>query len=137
MDLGNKTNLEIIKKYCLAVGGCSKLRKCKSCAESVQVCSHCIDKVYKYDMVQLLRELYATPKVSAPTPPKTGKGTELNRSQIRNILELHKSDKSLNYIATELHLSFRTVKNVVNRSFKNERANQKVEEVWKEMNQGE
>lgn len=137
MDLGNKVNLDIIKKFCLAAGGCSKLRKCKSYTEKVQVCSQCIDKVYKYDMVELLRELYATPKGSAPTPPKTGKGTELNRSQIRKILELHKMGNSLNYIATELHLSFRTVKNVVNRSFKNERANQKVEEVWKEMNQGE
>ena len=137
MDLGNKTNLEIIKKFCLAAGGCAKLRKCKSYTERVQVCSQCIDKVYKYDMVELLRELYATPKGSVPTPPKTGKGTELNKSQIRNILELHKNGKSLNGIATELHLSFRTVKNVVNRSFKNTKANKKVEEVWKEMNQGE
>ena len=137
MDLGNKTNLEIIKKFCLAAGGCAKLRKCKSYTERVQVCSQCIDKVYKYDMVELLRELYATPKGSAPTPPKTGKGTELNKSQIRNVLDLHKSGKCMNSIATELHLSFRTVKNVINRSFKNSKANEKVEEVWKEMNQGE
>lgn len=136
MDLGNKTNLGIIKKFCLADGGCAKLRKCKSYTEKVQVCSQCIDKVYKYDMVELLRELYATPKSSAPIPPKTGKGTELNKSQIRNVLDLHKSGKSLNFIATELHLSFRTVKNVVNRSFKNSKANEKVEEVWKEMNSG-
>ena len=49
MDLGNKANLAIIKKYCLADGGCPKLKKCKDYTEKVQVCSQCIDKVYKFE----------------------------------------------------------------------------------------
>lgn len=133
MDLGNRTNLEIIKKFCLVDGGCPKLSKCKDYTERVKVCSQCIDKVYKFDMVEILRELYATPTYTKPTPPRTGKSTELSKGKIKEILLLHKDGLNINQIATELHLQFRTVKNVVNKSFKNSLANEKVEEVEKEL----
>ncbi len=133
MDLGNKTNLDIIKKFCLVDGGCPKLAKCKDYTERVKVCSQCIDKVYKYDMVEILRELYATP-TSSPLPPGKGKNTEQSVAQIRKILSLyHYEEWSINKIAKELHLQHLTVKNVVNCSFKNECSNQKVQNVKNEM----
>ena len=135
MDLGNKDNLEIIKKYCLVEGGCPKLRKCKSYQEKVQVCSQCIDKIYKYDMVEILRELYGNQGTTPtkPVPPKTGKGTEKNITQIKKILLLHKDGKSINKIANLLHFSHRTVKNVVNMSFENESSNEKVKRAREEL----
>ena len=139
MDLGNKTNLDIIKKYCLVDGGCPKLKKCKSYQEKVQVCSQCIDKVYKYDMVEILRELYgdkgSTPTPAKPTPPRTGKGTERSTTEIKRILEMYyNKGMNINQIRKELHLQHLTVKNVVNMSFKNPTSNEKVRLVKEEMN---
>jgi len=136
MDLGNKTNLEIIKKFCLVEGGCPKLRKCRTYEEKMAVCSQCIDKVYKYDLIELLRELYAaTPTTSSPAPTrnKSGKSTELNKVQIEKILTLHNQGLTINKIAVELNIQFRTVKNVINQSFKNEDANLKVKEILEDM----
>lgn len=134
MDLGNKNNLNIIKKYCLVDGGCPKLAKCKDYTERVKVCSQCIDKVYKYDMVEILRELYATPtSPPKPTPPRTGKGTELSDREIKDVLLLYRQGNSINKVSEELHLQFRTVKNVINKSFKNESSNRKVEKNEKEL----
>lgn len=135
MDLGNANNLKIIKKYCLADGGCPKLKKCKDYTERVQICSQCIDKVYKYDMVEILRELYSdkgsTPK---PTPPRTGKGTELSVAKIRLILDLYYNhNKSINEIRLELHLQYLTVKNVIHQSFKNQTSNEKIRKIKEEM----
>ena len=132
-DVGNKTNIEIIKKYCLAEGGCPKLSKCKDYAQRVKECSKCTDKVYKYDMIEIMRELYATP-TSSPLPPGKGKATEQSVAQIRRILSLYHYEKcSINKIAKELHLQHLTVKNVVNCSFENECSNQKVQNVKNEM----
>lgn len=133
MDLGNRTNLEIIKKFCLVDGGCPKLSKCKDYTERVKVCSQCIDKVYKYDMVEILRELYATP-TSSPLPPGKGKSTELSKAQIEKILTLYHSEKwSINRIAKDLHLQHLTVKNVIYGTFKSEYANEKVQNIKNEM----
>lgn len=138
MDIGNEKNLQIIKKYCLADGGCPKLKKCKSYTERVQVCSQCIDKVYKWDMVEILRELYAnqgTSQPKPPTPPKTGKGTELSTAKIKLILDYYYNQgKSVNEIRKELHLQHLTVKNVINEGFKNESSNEKVRKIKEEMN---
>lgn len=137
MDLGNKTNLDIIKKYCLADGGCPKLKKCKDYTEKVQVCSQCIDKVYKFDMVEILRELYGDKGSTStkPTPPTTGKGTELSTAKIRLILDYyHNQGMSINQIRQELHLQHLTVKNVIYQTFKNETSNEKVRKVKEEMN---
>ena len=138
MDLGNKTNLDIIKKYCLADGGCPKLKKCKDYTEKVQVCSQCIDKVYKFDMVEILRELYgdkdSTPTHAKPTPPTTGKGTEQSTAEIGRILDLYYNEGlNMNQIRKELHLQHLTVKNVINESFKNPTSNEKVRLVKEEM----
>lgn len=138
MDLGNKTNLDIIKKYCLADGGCPKLKKCKDYTEKVQVCSQCIDKVYKFDMVEILRELYgdkgSTPTPAKPTPPTTGKGTEQSTAEIGRILDLYYNEGlNMNQIRKELHLQHLTVKNVINESFKNPTSNEKVRLVKEEM----
>ena len=139
MDLGNKANLSIIMKYCLADGGCPKLKKCKDYTEKVQVCSQCIDKVYKFDMVEILRELYgdkgSTSTPAKPTPPRTGKGTERSTTEIKRILDMyHNKGMTINQIRKELHLQHLTVKNVVNMSFKNETSNEKVRKVKEEMN---
>lgn len=139
MDLGNKNNLEIIKKFCLVEGGCPKLKKCNGYQEKVAICSQCIDKIYKYDMIELLRELYNPTTTTTPTPPTTstrsttGKSTELNKIQIEKILVLHSKGSTLNRIAKDLNIQFRTVKNVVNQSFKNEKSNQKVKDILEEM----
>lgn len=138
MDLGNKTNLDIIKKYCLADGGCPKLKKCKDYTEKVQVCSQCIDKIYKFDMVEILRELYgdkgSTPTPAKPTPPTTGKGTEQSTAEIGRILDLYYNEGlNMNQIRKELHLQHLTVKNVINESFKNPTSNEKVRLVKEEM----
>ena len=138
MDLGNKNNLEIIKKYCLADGGCPKLKRCKDYTEKVQVCSQCIDKVYKFDMVEILRELYgdkgSTPTPAKPTPPRTGKGTEQSTAEIGRILDLYYNEGlNMNQIRKELHLQHLTVKNVINESFKNPTSNEKVRLVKEEM----
>ena len=96
----------------------------------------CTNVLNKVDLVDLLSQLHNndTPTTTKPPIPTTGKGTELNNSEIRKILTLYHIDLiPITRIASDYRFSFRTVKNVVNQSFKNETSNEKVRRIIDEM----
>ena len=135
MNKGFKTNMKIAESLCLTPGGCPKLKGVTNYAERVTKCAGCTNVLNKVDLVDLLSQLHNndTPTTKPPIPT-TGKGTELNNSEIRKILTLYHIDLiPITRIASDYRFSFRTVKNVVNQSFKNETSNEKVRRIIEEM----
>ena len=138
MNLGFDVNLKIAEKYCLAPGGCPKLKGKTDYNERMTICSGCNNYLHKVDLIDLLNHYYTTSTTntdipSRPTKPPKGKSTELSKTQIKKILLLSAEGMSKNRIATELKLHFTTVKNVIELGFKNEMANEKVKSVKDEM----
>ena len=138
MNLGFDTNLKIAEKYCLHPDGCPKLKGKTDYNERMAICAGCNNYLNKVDLVDLLNYYYTntpTPTTisSKPKTTPTGKSTELSKTQIKKILMYDKDGWTKNKIATELKLHFSTVKNVINLSFKNEKANEKVKQIIDEM----
>lgn len=135
MNLGIDKNLKIAEKYCFADGGCKKLKGKTEYNERLAICAGCTNYLNKIDLIDLLNYYRTQSELPCPMPsshsiPRTGKGTELSITQIKKVLLLYYVDgKSLTAIQNELGLQFRTVKNVVNLSFKNESSNEKVKMV--------
>lgn len=126
--------IELAEKCCLNPAGCPFQKDCITYEDRKQKCSNCKNVLDKVDLVELLKYFYtSTPSSTHSKRTSAGKSTELNSTEIKNILLLHKDGLNINQIANELHLQFRTVKNVVNKSFKNSLANEKVEEVENEL----
>ena len=138
MNRGIKTNLKIAECWCLNPNGCPKLKGITEYQEKVNKCGGCTDVLNKIDLVDLLNHLYhsndATPTTTKPPTPKTGKGTELSNVDIKKILTLYHIDLiPITRIAKENGFSFRTVKNVVNQTFKNETSNERVRKIKEKM----
>lgn len=138
MNRGFKKNMEIAEHLCLTPGGCPKLKGKVEYQERVSVCAGCNNVLNKIDLVDLLNHLYtnpSSPTTTKPPTPTTGKGTELSKSDIKKILTLYHIDLiPITRIASDYGFSFRTVKNVVNQSFKNPTSNEKVKKIKDEMN---
>ena len=136
MNVGLKNNIKIAEKYCLAPEGCPKLKGKTDYNEKLAICAGCTNYLNKIDLVELLQHYYtSSPTTTKPPTPTTGKGTELSKADIKKILTLyHIECIPITRIAQDYGFSFRTVKNVVNQSFKNPTSNKKVEEILKEMN---
>lgn len=133
MDLGNKNNITIMKKYCLN-GSCPKLEKGKTYEEKVSICSKCIDKVYKYDMLKIIEELLKQQETNPTLKRYTkGKGLELSDKDIERVLVLLSEEKSVNAIKEETGYSWRTISNIKNLSFKNEDNNAKIKQIKQEL----
>ena len=138
MNLGIKDNMKIAEKYCLNPEGCPKLKGITDYNEKLSKCAGCTNYLNKIDLVELLRELHNTAPTSTSSQSKSrrntnGKNTELNKSEIKKILELNDSGYTINGICVELGLQYRTVKNVLTLGFKNEASNEKVRNVMKEL----
>ncbi len=140
MNLGIDTNIKIAEKYCLHPSGCPKLRGKTDYNEKLSICAGCTNYLNKIDLIELLHYYASNNNTSTTTPapvkpkkPPKGKSTELNKSQIKKILTLHNQGFTKNKIATELTLHFTTVKNVIELGFKNDEANQKVQQVMDEL----
>lgn len=136
MNMGIPKNLEIAQAFCLNPKGCPLQKGCKTYDDRQQKCSACRNKLEKVDLVDLLNYFYTTSTSDTshkPIPHTTGKSTELSKTQIKNILILHSQGYSINKISVKLHLQFRTVKKVIEKGFKNQNSNLKVEEVEKEL----
>jgi len=134
MNVGIEKNLEIALVFCLNPNGCPLQSDCKTYDDRQQKCSACRNKLEKVDLVDLLNHLYKNGGCGKKANRVyKGKNTELSKVQIENILSLHSDGYSINKISEELHLQFRTVKNVINLSFKNALANEKVQNIKNEM----
>lgn len=138
MNKGFKTNMKIAESLCLTPGGCPKLKGVTNYAERVTKCAGCTNVLNKIDLVDLLKQLHTdgtpTTTTTKPATPTTGKGTELSKVDIRKILTLYHIDLiPITRIASDYGFSFRTVKNVVNQSFKNPTSNEKVKNIKDEM----
>ena len=137
MNHGFKKNMEIAEHSCLTPGGCPKLKGITDYQERVTKCAGCTNVLNKVDLVDLLNHLHNTsssPTSTKPPTPTTGKGTEQSIWKIKKILTLHYVDLiPITRIASDYGFSFRTVKNVVNQSFKNETSNEKVRRAIDEM----
>lgn len=133
MNLGNEKNVLIMKKFCLG-GSCPKLEKAKTYEEKVSICSKCIDKIYKYDMLLIIEELLKnqekTPKLERYSK---GKGLELSDKDVERVLVLLSEGKSVNQVKEETGYSWRTINNIKNLSFKNEDNNRRVVEIKREL----
>ena len=137
MDLGIEQNLKIAEKYCLNPHGCPKLKGKTDYNEKLAICAGCTNYLNKIDMVDLLTYYHntSTPPTTHTPTPRTGKGTELSKYDIERILTLYHIDlQPITRISLECGYSFRTVKNVVNQSFKNSKSNEKVQKIKEEMN---
>ena len=137
MNRGLDVNLKIAESLCLTPGGCPKLKGKTEYQERVSVCAGCNNVLNKVDLVDLLNHLHTSysPTTTKPPTPTTGKGTELSKADIRKILTLYHIDLiPITRIAKDHGFSFRTVKNVVNQSFKNPTSNEKVQKIKDEMN---
>ena len=134
-NVGLKTNMKIAEKYCLSPEGCPKLKGITNYNERLSKCAGCTNYLNKIDLVELLRELYNNTHTYSPSPTHKGKGksTELSKSQIKKILQLHNDGYSQTRITRELNLPNRTVKNVLTLGFKNELANDKVRACQQEL----
>lgn len=136
MKLTLSKKIELAEKCCLNPAGCPFQKDCVTYEDRKQKCSNCKNVLDKVDLVELLRHFYtSTPSTTQTKRKRTGAGksTELSKAEIKEILLLHKDGKNYNQICTELHLQFRTVKNVITKGFKNKKANEKVEEVENEL----
>lgn len=134
MNLGIENNIKIAQRYCLNPNGCPKLKGKTDYNEKLTICAGCTNYLNKIDLVELLQYYTTTPPTTTTRTFKgKGKSTELSRTQIREILTLHRDGMSMTAIQKEMGLQFRTVKNVINLSFKNELANKKVREVIEDM----
>lgn len=138
MNRGVKTNLKIAQSWCLKPEGCPKLKGITDYQERVNKCAGCTNVLNKIDLVELLNHLYndgtPTTTTTKPPTPTTGKGTELSKADIKKILTLYHIDLiPITRIALEYGFSFRTVKNVVHQSFKNQTSNEKVQKIKDEM----
>jgi DNA-binding NarL/FixJ family response regulator len=142
MDLGIDKNLKIAEKYCFADGGCKKLKGKTDYNERLSICAGCTNYLNKIDLIDLLNHYRATSSSSSssssisssPSIPRTGKGTEQSVTKIKKVLLLYHVDGlSITAIQNKLGLQFRTVKNIVNQSFKNESSNEKVRAVKEEL----
>jgi DNA-binding NarL/FixJ family response regulator len=131
--------LEIAEKYCFANGGCPKLKGKTDYNERMTTCAGCNNYLNKIDLIDLLNHYRATSSSSSsisssPSIPRTGKGTEQSVTKIKKVLLLYYVDGlTLTAIQNKLGLQFRTVKNIVNQSFKNESSNEKVRAVKEEL----
>lgn len=139
MNKGIKTNLKIAESWCLNPNGCPKLKGITDYQERVNKCGGCTNVMNKIDLVDLLNHLYNsnddTPTITKTPTPRTGKGTELSKYDIERILTLYHIDlQPITRISLECGYSFRTVKNVVNQSFKNSKSNEKVRKIKEELN---
>ena len=136
--------MKILRTYCLKPGGCSALTGKTEYDERKTLCSRCNNYLLKIDFLEIIQELQkeieelknsdsnqSSPRIKNSNP--TGKSTELNKADIRRILTMYADGYTINKIHDELHCSNTTVKNVVNQSFKNEKANEKVRLVIEEM----
>lgn len=133
MNLGVENNLKIVKKYCLD-GKCPKLEKAKTYEEKVSVCSTCIDKVYKYDLLELVASmLNENEKKPTLSRYSKGKGIELSDKDIERVLILISEEKTTNNIKEETGYSWRTINNIRNLTFKNPDNNEKVKEIKREL----
>ena len=137
MNLGIDKNLKIAEKYCFADGGCKKLKGKTDYNERLSICAGCTNYLNKIDLIDLL-DYYrtTTPTPSSPTSSiqRTGKRTEQSIPKIKKVLLLYHVDGlSITAIQNELKLQFRTVKNIVNQSFKNEDSNEKVRKAKEEL----
>ena len=136
MNLGIKDNMKIAEKYCLNPEGCPKLKGITDYNEKLSKCAGCTNYLNKIDLVELLRELHNTAPTSSQSKSRrntNGKNTELNKSEIKKILELNDSGYTINGICVELGLQYRTVKNVLTLGFKNEASNEKVRNVMNKL----
>lgn len=133
MNFGTKTNLGILRDNCL-FGVCPKREKGKTYEEKVSICSKCIDKVYKFDMLEIIEELVkeqeSSPKLERYNK---GKGLELSDKDIEKVLVLLSEGKSVNQVKEETGYSWRTINNIKNLSFKNEDNNRRVVEIKREL----
>lgn len=133
MNLGTENNLKIVKKFCIGTQ-CPKLQKAKTYEEKVSVCSQCIDKLYKYDMLvlieELLKEKEKTPKLERY---RKGKGLELSDKDVERVLLLIKEEKTTNQIKEETGYSWRTIDHIRNLTFKNPDNNEKVKQIKREL----
>lgn len=144
MNRGIDINMKIAECWCLNPNGCPKLKGITEYQEKVNKCGGCTDVLNKIDLVELLNHLYnsteCTPTTTDTKPPLPthGKGTELSRSDIKKILTFYHIDLiPITRIAKENGFSYRTVKNVVNQTFKNETSNEKVKKIKDEMDLAE
>lgn len=134
-----KTKMEIAEKYCLSPEGCPKLKGITDYNERLTKCAGCTNYLNKIDLVELLREFYdnsptTTTSSTTSTFKGRGKNTEQSITMIKKILTLyHKEGYTQTRIARELHLSHRTVKNVLTLGFKNEPSNEKVRACQQEL----
>ena len=133
MNLGNKNNIVVMQKYCLN-GSCPKLEKGKTYEEKVSICSKCIDKVYKYDMMKIIEELLKQQETNPTLKRYTkGKGLELSEKDIERVLLLINDGKSTNQIKEECGYSWRTIDNIRNLTFKNEDNNAKIKQIKQQL----
>lgn len=137
MEQKLQENLKIAEKYCFAEGGCKKLKGKTDYAERMTICASCNNYLHKIDLIDLLSYYRTTtPTPSSPTSSiqRTGKRTEQSIPKIKKVLLLYHVDGlSITAIQNELKLQFRTVKNIVNMSFKNEDSNEKVKRAKEEL----
>ena len=133
MNLGIENNLKIVKKYCLD-GKCPKLEKAKTYEERVSICAACIDKVYKFDMLEIIGTLL-NENEKKPTLNRycKGKGIELSDKDIERVLILISEEKTTNQIKEETGYSWRTIDHIRNQSFKNEDNNERVRQIKREL----
>ena len=114
----------------------------KTYNERADICAGCTKLLRKVDVFRLLDFYYDESKdtrqyADAEKQKKEfygkGKATELNKAQIRKILQCYLNGASIYRITKDMQLQHRTVKNVINRSFKSQASNEKVEEVYREL----
>ena len=135
MSLDEK--IAIAQKYCLAPDGCPKLKGKTDYNERLTTCAGCNNYLHKRDLIELLQH-YTTTDTPTTTNTTTfkgkGKATEQSTTQIKTILTLYHVELwSINRIASELRLQHKTVKNIVNQTFKGEVSNEKVKMVKDKM----
>ena len=137
MKMSLDEKIAIAQKYCLAPDGCPKLKGKTDYNERLTTCAGCNNYLHKIDLIELLQH-YTTTDTPTTTNTTTfkgkGKATEQSTTQIKTILTLYHVELwSINKIASELRLQHKTVKNIVNQTFKSEVSNEKVKMVKDKM----